>query len=108
MDIFMTSDTDLATIKSKLINPSEYIHIRDKYTMFNRKRFVNGETHRRIMQNAINVAKTVIDHGGTEEEVKNACLYLQICIDARKYRLDHNRAKKDCKIDELISKYVTA
>lgn len=102
---FKTSDTELMGKADKVLRYDEYLRIRAKYYIHNPKRYVEADTHRRIMDSSVRIAKTVIDQGGTDEEIKQACSYMYICMDARKYRLDWHRARKDMKIDELVQKY---
>lgn len=104
--VFMTSDTELGARASSLIGTEEYIKIRDKYHINNLKRFVPLNTHRQIIESSITIAKSVVDGGGTDEEIKRACIFMRICFDARKHRLDFHRARKDLKIEELEQKYV--
>lgn len=99
------SDTDLREYANKIISSDEYLAQREKYHMRNQKHFVNESTHRSIMMSSIDIAKKTIGNNGTTEEVKRACVYMRICIDARKYRLNHTAAKKELKIDELVQKY---
>ena len=103
---FLTSDTDLSTMANLLIRPDEYLRFRDKYQVHNPKRRINITTHRCLIGASVATAKKVIDNGGTDEEVKRACLYMKLCFDGRKYMLDCYRAKRDLKIEELESKYV--
>ena len=102
---YRTSDMELMVKASDLLNPKEYFQIRESYRLRNPRKYVNADTHRRIMQEAIDTAKMIISRKGTDEDIRNACLYLYICMDARKYRLNHNKARRDLKIDELIQKY---
>ena len=104
---FKTTDMELMSKASQLLNYEEYTRTREKYMIRNPKRYVSAHTHRRIMQEAVEIGKTIMDRGGTDEEVRNACLYHYICIDARKYRLDWNRARKDLQIDNMMQKYGT-
>lgn len=99
------SDTDLREYANEIISSNEYLAQREKYHMRNPKHYVNESTHRSIMMNSIDIAKKVIGNNGTIEEIKRACVYMRICIDARKYRLNHTAAKKELKIDELVQKY---
>lgn len=102
-----TSDTELMVKASDLLNVESYRKDREKYQIRNPKKYVSADTHRRIMQEAIDIAKTVIDRSGTTEEVTEACEYLYICMDARKYRLDWRKARGDLHIEEMIRKYKT-
>lgn len=104
---FMTSDMELTAKATELIRYEDYAQTRGKYQIHNPRRYVSAETHRRIMGESIRIAKMAIDRGGTEEEVRNACCYLYICMDAKKYRLDWNKARRDLQIDDLKKKYVS-
>lgn len=101
----MISDTELREKSSKLISFDEYVKVKEKYHMRNPKHYVNEITHRTILGQSIDIAKNVINKGGTEDEVKRACLYMRICIDARQFRLNHTAAKRDLKIEDLVQKY---
>lgn len=106
--LFKTSDMELMEKASKMLKYESYIQTRENYQFRNPRRYVNADTHRKIMGEAIRIAKSVIDKGGTDEEITQACLYLYICMDSRKYRLDWGKARKDCGIDDLIHKYMTS
>lgn len=99
------SNTELREKSSKLISFDEYVKVKEKYHMRNPKHYVNDLTHRTIISQSVDIAKNVIAKGGNEDEVKRACLYMRICIDARQFRLNHVAAKKDLKIEELVQKY---
>lgn len=101
----MISDTELREKSSKLISFEEYVMAKEKYHMRNPKHYVNDLTHRTIISQSVDIAKNVIAKGGNEDEMKRACLYMRICIDAKQYRLNHTAAKKELKIEELIQKY---
>ena len=101
---FRVSDMELMNKAGKLLKYEDYIQIREKYKMRNPKRYVNAETHRRIMQEAVSIAKGTIFRKGADEEIRNACVYLYICTDSRKYRLDWQKARKDLEISELARK----
>lgn len=102
---YRASDMELMVKASDLLNQKEYIQIRESYRLRNPRKYVDAETHRRIMQEAIDTAKMIISRKGTDEDIRNACIYLYICMDARKYRLNYKKARRDLKIDELIQKY---
>ena len=102
---YKTSDMTLMVKASDLLKDAGYSQIREKYRLRNPRKYVSAETHRTIMQEAIDIAKQLISRGGTEDETRNACLYLYICLDARKYRLNHQKARKDLHIDEVCRKY---
>ena len=102
---YRVSDMELMAKASDLLDAKEYIWIRESYRLRNPRKYVNADTHRRIMQEAIDTAKTIISSKGTDGDIRDACLYLYICMDARKYRLNHNKARRDLGIDELIRKY---
>ena len=102
---FKTSDTDLMAKSSQMIRYDEYLRMRAKYYVKNPKFVVEPDTHRRIMDGSIRTAKTVIDRGGTDDEVKRALLYMHVCVDSRLNRLNWHNARKDLHIDELVQKY---
>ena len=104
--VFKTSDMELMAKANKLISYEEYLEFRNKYIVRNPKQFVLPDTHRRIMEGAVRSAKAIIDHGGTDEEIKNACLYLYICTDAKKYHLNWNKARRDLNIPDILKKYL--
>lgn len=105
---YKTSDMELMARASSLFKNEEYVQIREKYRLRNPRKYVSADTHRTIMQEAIDLAKRVVSRGGTDEEARNACLYLYICVDARKYRLNHQKARKDLRIEEMMQKYMPA
>lgn len=105
METIKISDTEVRELANKLISAEEYNEIKEKYRMRNPKHFVNESTHRSIMMSSIDIVKKVVGNNGTTEEIKRACLYMRICIDARQYRLNYTAAKKELKIDELVQKY---
>ena len=102
---FRTSDMELMAQANRLIRYDEYLRMRSKYYISNKKFSVSAEIHRRIMDSAVRIAKMIIAKGGTDEEIKDACAYLYICTDARKYKLNWQKAKKDFGIDEMLRKY---
>ena len=102
--IFKTSDTDLMRIASSLIKREDYIKIREEYKM-SKPLTITRETHRRIILNAQAMAKMVIDGGGTKDEVRRACEYYYICMDAMKYNLRWHAYVKKNRIDDLSQKY---
>lgn len=101
---FKVSDMELTARASKVLRYDEYLRIRANYYIHNPKRYVEADTHRRIMESAVRLAKKVADEGD-EEEIKRACVYMYICFDTRKCRLDWHRARRDLKIDDLVQKY---
>lgn len=103
---FRTSDMELMANANRLITSDEYKELREKYKSRDPRKYVGAGLHRNLMEQSIAIAKHTIDGGGSEDEVKRACLYLYICMDARKYRLAWNKAKRDYRIDELVSKYM--
>ena len=103
---FKASDMELLGKASAIMKYDEYIQKREKYRIRNPRKYVNTNTHRKIMQESIDLAKTVISHGGTDDEVRNAVMYFYVCVDSRKYCLNHSKARKDFRIDELIRKYM--
>lgn len=105
METIKISNTDLREYANEIMSSDEYLAQREKYHMKNPKHYVNESTHRSIMMSSIDIAKKVIGSNGTIEEIKRACVYMRICIDARQYRLNYTAAKKELKIDELVQKY---
>ena len=103
--VFRTSDMELMNKANELVSYEEYLKIRGKYIVRNPKQFVLPDTHRRIMEGAVKAAKTIIDRQGTDEEIRNACIYFYICTDAKKYHLNWHKARKDYRIDDILKKY---
>ena len=101
----MISYTELNDIANKLITSEEFVQLLEKYVDHNPKHIVNKDEHRRIMGIALNLARNVVDRGGTEDEVKRACLYMQLAIHVRKHQLNLGWARRDLKIEELRKKY---
>lgn len=103
---FKASDMELLGKASAIMKYDEYIQTREEYRIRNPRKYVNANTHRKIMQESIDLAKTVINRGGTDDEVRNAVMYFYVCVDSRKYCLNYGKARKDFRIDELIRKYM--
>jgi len=102
---YRVSDMELMGKACALLQYEDYLQFRDRYIIRNPRKYVTADTHRRIMEEAIGIAKNITGRGATDDEIRNVCLYLYICVDARKYRLDWRKAKKDLRIDEIVKKY---
>lgn len=102
---YRVSDMELMGKASALLQYEDYLQFRDRYIIRNPRKYVTADTHRRIMEEAIGIAKNITGRGAADDEIRNVCLYLYICVDARKYRLAWAKAKKDLRIDEIVKKY---
>lgn len=83
--------------------------IQEKYRLSGSKKdwtqSVSYTWHRVIVGQAAKLARTVIEKGGTEDEVKLALVYLIVCIDVNKYLLDYSRYQIENGLIELGEKY---
>lgn len=61
--------------------------------------------HRIMVTDAVNFAIDVIDNGGTAEEIRNAIIYVRICVDAEKYSLGYIQFSKDHHFADVKEKY---
>jgi len=66
---------------------------------------LTGAGHRVITGKAMAIVKRVLDNGGTEDEVHKALVYLFVCMDAMKHKLDYKQCCIDYGIRALDEKY---
>ena len=101
---FLNINEDILNMACKLIQSEEYQRLRVQYEM-HPKKYMSEAYHRRISTEAANLAKNVVNRGGTAEEVSLALKHLYVCMDAEKYGLDWLRFRKENGIAALAHKY---
>lgn len=99
------STTELLELMWKVVSEEERQNIIRKYKMDYADINFTPARHRMVTGRAMTLAKTVINDGGTEEEVKKAILNLMVCMDAEKYKLDLKKWEQDSNVALLKQKY---
>lgn len=96
---------ELLDRSKEMIPEDEWIRILEKYELQDGlKKRIKEHWHRVITGKAVALAREIIQNG-TQEELKQALIYLKVCIDANKHMLDYKRFGKENDIEALGNKY---
>lgn len=100
---------DLASIMlrtDEILTVAEWERIKTEYQFkegYSRARSANW--HRIITGDAVRFAIDVINNGGTAKEIRDACIYVRICVDSEKYSLGYIQFSKDHRLVDIKEKY---
>lgn len=98
--------SDILRRTDEMLTADEWEGIKAAYKFtegFNRARCENW--HRTVTRDATRFAIAVINGGGTAKEIRNACIYVRICADAKKEALGYIQFSKDHHLIDVKNKY---
>lgn len=119
-DRFIVNNGDLLDLAKKVVGEKHYAKIREIYkvkpnsengqlavyeTDSFKKFYMSEKYHRTLSTQSANLARAVIENGGTNKEIVTALTWMYICMDVGKYRLDWKEYRDSHNIKLLEKKY---